>query len=524
MKEVMRSFRDGYPAEVFLDWMKEYGNTFQLRAPTDSRIITFEPDHIKAILATQFENFIKGDIFKAQMDSLLGVGVFNSDGEMWKFHRSMTRPFFTRERISDFETFDTHAEEALHLARTRLREGYPIDFQDLAARFTLDSASSFLFGNDVRSLEAGLAYPPSGTPASQPLHCSSPSSSASSFTSSSSSPINTQSHNQNHTFETHLSKNHTFETHPSNTFVHAFQSAQLRSAFRTRLGEQWALAEFWGDKVRKERGVVDGFVEAVLERGVREWEEEEEEERRKGEWRRKKEVGEKGDGEREGKEDVTLLQHLVRTTQDRKILKDELVNLLVAGRDTSATLLTFALYALTQHPHVESKLRNEVISKVGYSRRPDYEDMKELKYLRAFVNEVLRLYPPVPFDSRVSVNETIWESKTPEGEVRKHYIPASTRILYGVMYMQRRKDLWGPDAEEFDPDRFIDARLQKYLIPNPYIFCPFNAGPRICLGQQFAYHETSFFLIRLIQQFKNFRLAEDAMTEDTKPPETLERR
>ncbi|EFI27617.1 cytochrome P450 monooxygenase pc-2 [Coprinopsis cinerea okayama7 len=371
----------------------------------------------------------------------------------------MTRPFFTRERISDFETFDTHAEEALHLARGRLREGYPIDFQDLAARFTLDSASSFLFGNDVRSLEAGLAYPPSGTAASQPLPSSPPSSASSN-----------KSHNQNHTFE----------THPSNTFVHAFQSAQLRSAFRTRLGEQWALAEFWGDKVRKERGIVDGFVEAVLERGVREWEEEEERKLNLG-------IGEKGNSgkaegegerEREGKEDVTLLQHL------------------------SATLLTFALYALTQHPHVESKLRNEVISKVGYSRRPDYEDMKELKYLRAFVN----------------VNETIWESKTPEGEVKKHYIPASTRILYGVMYMQRRKDLWGPDAEEFDPDRFIDSRLQKYLIPNPYIFCPFNAGPRICLGQQFAYHETSFFLIRLIQQFTNFRLAEDAMTEDTKPP------
>jgi hypothetical protein len=65
--------------------------------------------------------------------------------------------------------------------------------------------------------------------------------------------------------------------------------------------------------------------------------------------------------------------------------------------------------------------------------------------------------------------------------------------------MHRRKDLWGPDgkpfpvqvvctdvtpAEEFDPDRFIDERLHKYLIPTPFIFLPFNAGPRICLGQQ----------------------------------------
>ena len=50
--------------------------------------------------------------------------------------------------------------------------------------------------------------------------------------------------------------------------------------------------------------------------------------------------------------------------------------------------------------------------------------------------------------------------------------------------MHRRKDLWGPDADQFDPDRFIDERVKKYLVPNPYIFIPFNAGPRICLGQQ----------------------------------------
>ena len=50
--------------------------------------------------------------------------------------------------------------------------------------------------------------------------------------------------------------------------------------------------------------------------------------------------------------------------------------------------------------------------------------------------------------------------------------------------MHRRTDLWGPDALEFDPDRFLDDRLHKYLTPNPFIFLPFNAGPRICLGQQ----------------------------------------
>jgi len=74
-------------------------------------------------------------------------------------------------------------------------------------------------------------------------------------------------------------------------------------------------------------------------------------------------------------------------------------------------------------------------------------------------------------------------------------------LYYSVFLMHRRTDLWGPDALEFDPGRWLDERVKKYLIPNPYIFLPFNAGPRICLGQQFAYNEMSFMVIRLMQNF-----------------------
>jgi len=91
-------------------------------------------------------------------------------------------------------------------------------------------------------------------------------------------------------------------------------------------------------------------------------------------------------------------------------------------------------------------------------------------------------------------------------------------VMYSVMMMHRRKDLWGPDADEFDPDRFLDERLHKYLVPNPFIFLPFNAGPRICLGQQFAYNEMSFMLIRLLQNFSRIELASDALHPDARPP------
>lgn len=102
--------------------------------------------------------------------------------------------------------------------------------------------------------------------------------------------------------------------------------------------------------------------------------------------------------------------------------------------------------------------------------------------------------------------------------------------------MHRRTDYWGPDgthnllsyllkliimfhhrpAEEFDPDRFLDDRVQKYLTPNPFIFLPFNAGPRICLGQQFAYNEMSFFLVRLLQNFESIHFDVDSLSPDSR--------
>ena len=458
VKKMVASFKSGYPGDIFLEWCKQYGNTYSLRVMGERRVFTFEPDHVKAILATQFDTFDKGPVLEDQLTSLLGTGVFNADGDMWKFHRTMTRPFFTKDRISHFDIFDRHAEDALAQAKQRLAEGYLIDFQDLVSRFTLDSATEFLCGLDVHSLSAGLPYPPS---ASVP------------------------------------SSNAAAEKHPSDKFVSAFIAGQTLTGLRTRYGPAWRLMEFWRDRVQGPREVVDEFVEPIIDEVLKR--------------RNAKAGGEKEEAE-EGRAE-TLLDSLVAQTQDRQMLKDELVNLLVAGRDTTAATLTFAIYMLTQHPHITKRLREEIATIVGMTGRPTYDQIKEMKYLRAFINETLRLYPPVPFDSRTSNKATVWPSKVPGQQ--GIYIPAHTKCTYGVFLMHRRTDLWGPDALEFDPDRFLDDRLHKYLTPNPFIFLPFNAGPRICLGQQFAYNESSFFLIRLLQNFSHFEMDQPL---DVRPP------
>lgn len=101
--------------------------------------------------------------------------------------------------------------------------------------------------------------------------------------------------------------------------------------------------------------------------------------------------------------------------------------------------------------------------------------------VRACLNETLRLFPPVPGNSRASVRATVLPS--PPGS-KPIYMPGPDVVInYSDMLMHRRKDLWGPDAEEFVPERWTDPERLKSLTRDPFKFLPFNAGPRICLGQ-----------------------------------------
>ncbi|KAI9060248.1 cytochrome P450 [Trametes sanguinea] len=446
-----------FPRDMLFKLCEKYGYTFLIEIFFVKRFFTNEPEHIKSILATDFGSYEKGPGFRDQMRSLLGVGVFNADGDMWKFHRSMTRPFFSKDRISHFDIFDRHALDALQQMKSRLKEGYAVDWQDLVSRFTMDSATEFLFGQDVRSLATGLPYPPTSDMAR--LQTSKP---------------------------------------DADEFSSTFLAAQIASSKRGRFQQAWGLNEFWQDKVEAQKAAIDKFINPILTNALRQ-------------------KAEKGAGADEKvSEEDTLLSQLLKVTDDYNIIHDEIINILLAGRDTTACTLTFAVYRLAEHPDVLRRLREEILSVVGPTRRPTYEDIRNMKYLRAVINETLRLYPPVPVNIRCAVKDTTMPS-THQGE-KPLFVPQGMRMIYSVFIMHRRKDLWGPDALKFDPDRFLDERVQKYLTPNPFIFLPFNAGPRICLGQQFAYNEASFMLVRLLQQFAAIEFVPEVAPESVIPP------
>jgi len=161
-------------------------------------------------------------------------------------------------------------------------------------------------------------------------------------------------------------------------------------------------------------------------------------------------------------------------------------------------------YSLAIYPDVLKKLREEILTSLP-EESPSYENIRRLKYLRACLNETLRLFPPVPFNERASAKATTLPRASPNE--KQFYMPGPhSTISYSPLLMHRRKDLWGEDADDFNPERWLDEQRVMELTKDPFKFLPFNAGPRICLGQNFAYNEASFVMVKLLQNFDTFEL------------------
>ncbi|KAL4249120.1 cytochrome P450 family protein [Abortiporus biennis] len=452
-------FSNGYVGDTAWIPSEELGGVFDEYVLWSHNLVITSPEYMKIVLSTDFSNYVKGEKFRSLAFDILGNGIFNSNGDIWKTHRAMTRPFLTKDRVSDFEMLDRHADHAIFKLKERFSSGMAVDFQDLISRFTLDAATEFLLGSCVDSLSSELPYPHL---APQAIHAN----------------------------------NKT----PAEDFSKAFAEAQVTVGRRLRRSILWPLFEFFKYDTEEPMKVVNAYIEPILRQAL---------ERSAVSTTDEKDIDKVG-------EEETLLDYLVKHTKDPLVLRDETLNILVAGRDTTASTLTFIIYFLSTHPEVMTRLRQEILDRVGSARRPTYDDIREMKYLRAVINETLRLYPPVPINLRKVVNDTTWPN--PDPTQKPFYVPAGTSVTYSPIVMHRNKRLWGPDAEEFDPDRFLDERLHKYLVPNPFIFLPFNGGPRICLGQQFAYNEISFFIIRLLQNFTDIELDSQAQPEWSKPP------
>ena len=169
-------------------------------------------------------------------------------------------------------------------------------------------------------------------------------------------------------------------------------------------------------------------------------------------------------------------------------LRDEVMTIYLAGHETSATMLTWLLYLLPAHPHVERRVRAELAEVLG-GRLPTMADLPRLSYLRMVIDETLRLYPPTWILTRRAVADD---------ELGDLAIPAGTTIAMSPYITHRLSEHW-ENPEGFDPERFTPERVAGR---HKLAYFPFLSGPRLCIGSSFALTEIQLVLATLLQRFQ----------------------
>ncbi|KAJ8749030.1 hypothetical protein K2173_013474 [Erythroxylum novogranatense] len=214
------------------------------------------------------------------------------------------------------------------------------------------------------------------------------------------------------------------------------------------------------------------------------------------------------------KEDI-LSRFLVESEKDPermndKYLRDIILNFMFAGKDSSASTLSWFFYMLCKNPLIQEKVVQEIREVTGTQ---DYDDevmiedfitrlsdttLEKMHYLHATLTETLRLYPAVPMDGRCSeIEDTL-----PDG----YRVKKGDGVYYMSYAMGRMSHLWGDDAEVFRPQRWLQNGI--FQPESPFKFIAFHAGPRMCLGKDFSYRQMKIVTMALLRFFR-FKLADE---------------
>lgn len=185
-------------------------------------------------------------------------------------------------------------------------------------------------------------------------------------------------------------------------------------------------------------------------------------------------------------------------------LRDEVKTFIIAGHETTSTWLYWALYALSIYPEVQNRVHENVV-KHAPSTVPEIlmEHVDKMDYMNAFLLEVLRMYPPVGFFTRVNSEEEDFGNGL--------IVPAGTRIAICPHLMHRHPKYWD-DPEDFKPERWLNE-TEEEAERRRFAFIPFSAGGRGCIGQQFATMEAKLILASLVRAFRVAIASSQRMTE-----------
>ncbi|KAJ9635627.1 hypothetical protein H2204_005801 [Knufia peltigerae] len=452
--------------------------------------VTVDPKNVQAILATQFNNFELGPLRSGVFSPFIGKGIFTSDGKEWSHSRGLLRPQFTRAQVADLALEETHVQALFDCLPVNPDSWTAtVDLAPLFFRLTLDSATEFLFGQSVHSQKAATMIATKET-GQQELEWAS--------------------------------------------FGQCFDNANLGVCYRSRLMDLYYLYSplSFRRNCREVHRFADYYVRRALE----------------------SDMSSSNDAEKVATKQHTyvFLDELVKVTKDPQELRGQLLNILLgklayfpplmqensprglslfadltigAGRDTTAGLLGWTFYLLARNPEIYTILRKAIIDHFGAypsTENISFETLKSCTYLQNVMSEVLRLHPIVPENSRRAVRDTTLPRGGGVDGTSPVYIRKGSEVAYNVHIMHRRTDIWGPDAHEFKPERWNHRKTGwEYL--------PFNGGPRICLGQQFALTEAGYVIARIVQRFDQIEsmdteaITRHRYTVTTSPVNTLVR-
>ncbi|KAK8865776.1 hypothetical protein IAR55_000923 [Kwoniella newhampshirensis] len=448
LRDWARSGSEDEVGRMMLLLERQYGKTYNTRVLGEDQIISTDPPVLKHVLIDDFENFVKGQKFKDRAEAFLGDGIFNSDGERWRFHRALLRPFFHPNHVFA-QLFTPHIEAFVSSLPT---SGEAFDIQARLGSLSLQIAVMWMCGEDLSTVSSNAS--PEWIAAKEGLG-------------------------------------------------KAMTKGQRVVGRRVKIGTVWPLFELGHDPLAEPMRVIRAFFQPIIDRAM--------------ERKRQRQASRESD-------ETKFIDMLVNVTDDRKLVEDQLINVLLAARDTLTSCLTFCVYSLALHPKIAKKLQDEIIKVARQDGAITKEVIRDCKYSRAFINEVLRLFPPVPLNIRRTLRPSLLPTSKGGAPM---YMPGNTSIIIATVLLQRDKSVWGEDADVFDPERWMGAGLGQSEREG---FISWNIGPRMCLGQPFALTATHAFLVLLARHLRMLEsegaggaeslvLAHDAQPMDTVMPE-----
>ena len=362
--------------------------------------MTRDPENVKAIFVTHASSFEIGAYRAGSFQPLLGLGIFTLRGEAWRHSRSLLRPQFSREQVSDMELEERHVD-TFSVALKTGADGWTdvVDLQPMFFKMTLELMTEFLYGHSPSQMDKKPDAP------------------------------------------------------DTEEFGYHFDAGKFWLNTRLSLGKwHWLVhPRQFSLHCKKVHQYVDYFVKEKMEHGP-------------------KKPATKGK--------FVLLDELAKHSNDAVELRSETLNVLSAGRDTTASLLSWIFYFLSRSPTVFEELRQTILTEFGTNPSDiEFTKLKSCQFLQFCINEALRLTAIVPIMERVSLEDTILPTGGGPKGTKPILIPQGQRVLISTYALQHRSDTWGDNPEDFRPQRWEGRRAGLE-------FVPFGGGPRKCIGRE----------------------------------------